>query len=88
MRNTRNADAINARCEKLEQLGFETAHNDSQVLVTVGRDKVIVDFSAVDPDLFLQHALQAVFEEGQRLGRNTVRSRFKELMTPERNAYE
>lgn len=77
------SERMNARCEKLEQLGFRIHHEDSFIEVRVGFEKVMVDFSAIAEEHFMEHALKEVFKEGQRQGRNELRTAFSKLMTLE-----
>jgi hypothetical protein len=67
------------RCEKLQSLGFEICHQDSDV-----RHKSVpdlrFDFSATDEEHFLGEALRIAFQAGLKGGANDVRMRLSALM--------
>ena len=76
-RDAKNAAVLNRRCIKLQSLGFELHHEDSRVNV-FGR--VMVDFSAISEDNFLEYAIKQVFEEGLKAGESMLQCKLQNLL--------
>jgi hypothetical protein len=81
MKLTKDADRINRRCKKLEELGFVILHEDSRVNVPIGNGEYFeADFSAIDEDKFLQAALKKSFVLGVNKGEDNIQYRIKQVL--------
>lgn len=72
-------EKINERCFKLRELGFEILHLDSNV-IHPNVPGVEFDFSATPESNFLGSALETAFKSGLKVGANSVRQQFSDLM--------
>lgn len=79
MKNINKYKQMNARCQKLMELGFVIVHEDSRVY-HCAVPGVEFDFSATDEKHFISVALGRVGAYYYKSGRNSVKEELNKLM--------
>jgi hypothetical protein len=87
MKYTKNQEKVNRRCEKLRELGFILEGEEQAVInltffinSTVHVKDIRIDFSAIDDNMFMQHAWNKIYLAGASYGKNYVRKEINNIL--------
>lgn len=84
MLHKRNPGKIAEQRAKLAAIGFTNCNDYLQVITTLpGIGAIVIDFSAINEEMYLEHALKELFLEGRLRGRNELRDGLTQLLQPE-----